>query len=97
MYAVKYLRFLRKRCNVKPSRGPFHLRAPSRIFWRTVRGMIPHKTKRGAEALSRLKVSRRGQRQRGGEEREREGEEREREGGPGTLSHMMRGTSMSQL
>lgn len=54
--SVKYLKFLKLRCNVKPSRGPFHLRAPSRIFWRTVRGMIPHKTKRGAEALNRLKV-----------------------------------------
>ncbi|CAI8014520.1 60S ribosomal protein L13a [Geodia barretti] len=53
---LKYLKFLKLRCNVKPSRGPFHLRAPSRIFWRTVRGMIPHKTKRGAEALNRLKV-----------------------------------------
>ena len=53
---VKYLQFLRKRCNVKPSRGPFHLRAPSRIFWRTVRGMLPHKTKQGAAALNHLKV-----------------------------------------
>ena len=33
---LKFLAFLRKRCNVKPSRGPFHYRAPSRIFWRTV-------------------------------------------------------------
>jgi large subunit ribosomal protein L13Ae len=40
---LKFLAFLRKRCNVKPSRGPFHFRAPSRIFWRTVRGMLPHK------------------------------------------------------
>ena len=55
-FAVKYLKFLRLRCNVKPSRGPFHFRAPSRIFYRTVRGMVPHKTKRGAEALKRLKV-----------------------------------------
>ena len=55
-FSVKYLKFRKLRCNVKPSRGPFHLRAPSRIFWRTVRGMIPHKTKRGAEALNRLKV-----------------------------------------
>merc|ERR1712146_775291 len=34
----------------------FHFRAPSRIFWRVVRGMVPHKTPRGAEALKRLKV-----------------------------------------
>lgn len=31
-------------------------RAPSRILWRTVRGMIPHKTPRGAAALERLKA-----------------------------------------
>ena len=30
-------------------------RAPSRILWRTIRGMIPHKTPRGAAALERLK------------------------------------------
>ena len=33
---LKYLDFLKKRCNIKPSRGPFHFRAPSKIFWRTV-------------------------------------------------------------
>lgn len=38
------------------SSGPFHFRAPSRIFYKTVRGMIPHKTARGAAALERLKV-----------------------------------------
>ncbi|CAB3978311.1 60S ribosomal L13a-like [Paramuricea clavata] len=53
---LKYLDFLRKRMNTKPSRGPFHFRAPSKIFWRTVRGMVPHKTKRGMEAMNRLKV-----------------------------------------
>merc|ERR1711963_1273983 len=50
---LKYLKFLRLRCNVKPSRGPFHFRAPGKIFWRTVRGMVPHKTERG-KALKRL-------------------------------------------
>lgn len=40
-----------------PTRGgPFHFRAPSRIFYKAVRGMIPHKTARGAAALERLKV-----------------------------------------
>jgi large subunit ribosomal protein L13Ae len=34
----------------------FHYRTPSRIFWRVVRGMLPHKTPRGAAALGRLKV-----------------------------------------
>uniref|UniRef100_A0A0N5AK42 Large ribosomal subunit protein uL13 n=1 Tax=Syphacia muris TaxID=451379 RepID=A0A0N5AK42_9BILA len=52
---LKYLSFLRKRCNVKPARGPYHLRAPDKIFWRTVRGMLPHKTPRGMAALRRLK------------------------------------------
>ncbi|XP_011801770.1 PREDICTED: 60S ribosomal protein L13a isoform X4 [Colobus angolensis palliatus] len=55
---LKYLAFLRKRMNTNPSRGPYHFRAPSRIFWRTVRGMLPHKTKRGQAALDRLKVVR---------------------------------------
>ncbi|XP_033994813.1 60S ribosomal protein L13a-like [Trematomus bernacchii] len=42
--------------NTNPSRRLFHFRAPSRIFWRTVRGMLPHKTKRGQAALDRMKV-----------------------------------------
>lgn len=37
---IKYLSFLRKRCNVNPARGPFHHRAPRCIFRRTVRGMF---------------------------------------------------------
>eukprot|EP00850_Spirogloea_muscicola_P019302 SM000188S03797 [mRNA] locus=s188:27538:28767:+ [translate_table: standard] len=53
---MKYLRFLRKRMNTKPSKGPIHFRAPARILWRTIRGMIPHKGKRGAAALERLKA-----------------------------------------
>jgi len=52
---LKYLEFLRKRCNIQPSRGAFHFRAPSKIFIRTVRGMIPHKTKRGKAAMEALK------------------------------------------
>lgn len=35
---MKYMRFLRKRMNTKPSHGPIHFRAPAKIFWRTVRG-----------------------------------------------------------
>ena len=35
---MKYLRFLRKRMNTKPSHGPIHFRAPSKILWRTIRG-----------------------------------------------------------
>ncbi|XP_076906873.1 large ribosomal subunit protein uL13w-like [Bidens hawaiensis] len=51
---MKYLRFLRKRMNTKPSHGPIHFRAPSKIPEGKL--MIPHKTKRGAAALARLKV-----------------------------------------
>lgn len=53
---MKYLAFLRKRTNTNSARGPYHLRAPSRIFWRAVRGMINYKTRRGTEALNRLKI-----------------------------------------
>eukprot|EP00386_Alphamonas_edax_P005853 GDKI01019118.1.p1 GENE.GDKI01019118.1~~GDKI01019118.1.p1 ORF type:complete len:202 (-),score=81.57 GDKI01019118.1:175-780(-) len=53
---LKYSSFLRKRMNTNPRRGPFHHRQPSKILWRTVRGMMPHKTARGAAALDRLKV-----------------------------------------
>ena len=52
---LKFMSFLRKRCNVNPARGPFHFRAPSKILWKTVRGMIPHKTERGKSALRRLR------------------------------------------
>ncbi|KAJ3220148.1 60S ribosomal protein L16B [Dinochytrium kinnereticum] len=53
---LKYLNYLRKRCIINPARGPFHFRAPSRFFYRVIRGMIPHKTARGAAALERLKA-----------------------------------------
>ncbi|VDQ05849.1 unnamed protein product [Trichobilharzia regenti] len=53
---LKYLDFLKKRMNTNPSRGPYHFRAPAKIFWRTVRGMLPHKLHRGKLALDRLKV-----------------------------------------
>eukprot|EP01036_Dinobryon_divergens_P028580 gene28580-37544_t len=51
---VKYAQFIKKRMNTNPKRGPFHFRSPARIFWRTLRGMLPHKTKRGQLALGRL-------------------------------------------
>lgn len=52
---LKYKDFLRKRTNTNPKKGPIHLREPSKILWRTVRGMLPHKTKKGAIALKKLK------------------------------------------
>lgn len=53
---IKFMYFLRKRMNTNPKKGPIHYRSPSRILWRTVRGMIPHKTARGKAAMERLKV-----------------------------------------
>ncbi|KAI9145781.1 60S ribosomal protein L16 [Paraphysoderma sedebokerense] len=53
---LKYQAHLRKRCIVNPKKGAFHFRAPSRIFYKAVRGMVPHKSPRGAAALSNLKV-----------------------------------------
>mmetsp|Transcript_12997 Transcript_12997/g.54571 ORF Transcript_12997/g.54571 Transcript_12997/m.54571 type:complete len:201 (-) Transcript_12997:93-695(-) len=52
----KYDYFKRLRMNTKPSHGPFHYAAPARMLWRTVRGMVPHKTKRGAAAFERFKA-----------------------------------------
>jgi len=54
---LRFLSFLRKCTTTNPKRGgPIHYRAPAKMFWRTVRGMIPHKTARGAAALARLKT-----------------------------------------
>lgn len=44
------------RCNTNPRRSFIHWKSPSRMFWKVTRGMIPHKTSRGAAALGRLKV-----------------------------------------
>jgi large subunit ribosomal protein L13Ae len=51
---IKYAQFIKKRMNTNPARGPFHFRSPARIFWRVLRGMVPHKTARGQLALGRL-------------------------------------------
>ncbi|KAG2182267.1 hypothetical protein INT43_007194 [Umbelopsis isabellina] len=53
---LKYHAYLNKRCIVNPNRGPFHFRAPSRIFYKALRGMVAHKTARGAAALDRIKL-----------------------------------------
>lgn len=47
---------MKKRINTNPRRGAKHWRAPSRIFWKCIRGMLPHKLPRGAAALGKLKV-----------------------------------------
>ncbi|CAO3590761.1 60S ribosomal protein L16 [Absidia repens] len=53
---LKYHAYLRKRCLVNPNHGAFHFRAPSRILYKAIRGMVPHKTARGAAALDRIKL-----------------------------------------
>jgi large subunit ribosomal protein L13Ae len=54
---LRYHNFLHKRHIVNPKKsGPFHHRAPSRILFKAVRGMLPHKTARGAAAIERLKL-----------------------------------------
>merc|ERR1712096_125706 len=48
--------FLKKRMNTNPTRGPFHQRAPAKLLYKAVRGMLPIKTKRGRAALARLET-----------------------------------------
>ena len=52
---MKYMRFKTLRHLTQPAKGPFHFRSPSKMMWRTIRGMIPHKTKKGMLALGRVK------------------------------------------
>ena len=52
---MKFTRYLNKRHSTNPARGgPHHFKAPARMFWKCVRGMVPHKTARGAAAMARL-------------------------------------------
>ncbi|KAM3275598.1 hypothetical protein ACQJBY_044142 [Aegilops geniculata] len=37
---MKYLHFLCKRMNTKPSHGPIHFRALGKILWRTIRRYV---------------------------------------------------------
>ncbi len=53
---LKYHDYLRKSTRYNTKRGPFHFRAPSRILYKAIRGMVSHKTARGKAALERLKV-----------------------------------------
>lgn len=50
---LRYHEFLNKRHLVNPKKsGPFHHRAPSRIFYRTVRGMVPHKVRHAGHGIT---------------------------------------------
>merc|ERR1712078_962801 len=53
---LKFAEFRRKKMCSNPNHGPLHYRAPAKILWRTIRGMVPHKTPRGAASLDRLKT-----------------------------------------
>merc|ERR1712212_119345 len=53
---LKILEYLRKRHLTKPSRGPFHGRAPSKMLKHVIRGMLPHKSQRGQNAFNSLKA-----------------------------------------
>ncbi|GEQ67558.1 hypothetical protein JCM33374_g1223 [Metschnikowia sp. JCM 33374] len=53
---LKFHDYLRKATRYNRTKGPFHFRAPSRVLYKAIRGMIPHKTARGKAALERLKV-----------------------------------------
>ena len=52
----QYAHFLNKTTNSNPRHGPFHQRAPSEIFLRAVRGMLPYRTTRGLRAFENLKT-----------------------------------------
>merc|ERR1712119_25046 len=54
---MKYTEWLKLKSNTNPRHGgPYHFKAPSKLFWRIVRGMVRHKTPRGTAALDRLRV-----------------------------------------
>ncbi|PLW31565.1 hypothetical protein PCASD_19122 [Puccinia coronata f. sp. avenae] len=56
-FKLRWADHMHKRHLVNPKKsGPFHHRAPSRILYKAIRGMTPHKTARGAAALQRLKL-----------------------------------------
>ncbi|MFB6117763.1 50S ribosomal protein L13 [Halosegnis sp.] len=46
----------RKRREVGSDRGPYYPKRPDRIFKRSIRGMLPHKTTDGREALENVRV-----------------------------------------
>ena len=48
--------YLKKRQRGSVEGGPFYPRRPDHILKRTIRGMVPYKRERGAEALHRIKV-----------------------------------------
>ena len=54
---VEYLEFKNRNSNTNPRHGgAIHWKSPSMLFFKAVRGMTPHKTKKGAACLQKLKV-----------------------------------------
>ena len=53
---LKFREYLNKSLLTNPRKGHKHYRSPSRVFFKAVRGMLPRKTIRGEQAMSRLKV-----------------------------------------
>ena len=53
---LKFREYLNKTLLTNPRKGHKHYRSPSRVFFKAVRGMLPRKTIRGEQAMSRLKV-----------------------------------------
>merc|ERR1740133_748894 len=53
---LKKREVVHKRCNTNPKKYFVHYKSPSRMFWKALRTMLPHKRARGAAALNRLKV-----------------------------------------
>ena len=53
---VEWMEFLNKSATHNPRKWFVHYRSPARTLWRTIRGMVSHKTPRGAAALGKLKV-----------------------------------------
>ncbi len=52
---LKFTEYLHFRKNPNPRRGTYHYRAPSRMFFKALRGMLPRKTARGEAAMGRVK------------------------------------------
>mmetsp|Transcript_80631 Transcript_80631/g.98771 ORF Transcript_80631/g.98771 Transcript_80631/m.98771 type:complete len:212 (-) Transcript_80631:23-658(-) len=53
---LKMKSFRRTRMNTNPRKGPFHYSQPSRMLYRVIRGMIPHKTPRGKACMRLLRT-----------------------------------------
>jgi len=51
-----FKKYLERRQRGTPQHGPFFPSSPDQIVRRTIRGMLPYKTKKGKEAFRRIKT-----------------------------------------